>query len=90
MVAIVEGLITRHTETRRKAGRPSLGPEPARLPERPFVDEIQGKKRKKCVVCDQERPHGYKDSRMRTWCSECGVALCAIGFFKRYHPFQAH
>ena len=90
MVAIVEGLISGHTETRRKAGHPSLGPEPARQTVRPFVDDIPEKKRKKCIVCDQERAHGYKDSRMRTWCSECVVALGAIGFFKRYHTFQAH
>ena len=35
-VALVEGLVAGHTETRRKAGRPSLGPEPARH----FVDYI--------------------------------------------------
>ena len=87
-VALVEGLVAGHTETRRKAGRPSLGPEPARLTERHFVDYIPEKKRKKCVVCAQDRADGYKGSRIRTWCSECGVALCAISCFKRYHTLQ--
>ena len=49
-VALVEGLVAGHTETRRKAGRPSLGLEPARLTERHFVDYIPEKERKKCVV----------------------------------------
>ena len=84
-VALIEGLVAGHTETRRKAGRPSLGPEPARLPERHFVDDIPEKKRKKCVVCAQDRVDGYKGSRIRTWCSECCVAL---GCFKRYHTFE--
>ena len=81
-VALVEGLVVRHTETRRMAGHPILGPEPARLTERHFVDDIPEKKHKKCVVCAQNRADGYKDSRIRTWCSECGVALCAIGCYK--------
>ena len=33
-------MVVGHTETREKAGHPSLGPEPARLTERHFVDVI--------------------------------------------------
>ena len=88
-VALVEGLVVGHTETRRKAGHPSLGSEPApRLTERPFVDDIPEKKHKKCVVCAQDRADGYKGSRIRTCCGECGLALCAICCFKRYHTLQ--
>ena len=87
-VAPVEGLVVGHTETYRKAGHPSLGPESARLTERHFLDGIPEKKHKKCVVCAQDRADGYKGSRIRTWCSECGVALCAICCFKQYHTLQ--
>ena len=50
-VALVEGLVTGHTETRRKAGHPSLGPEPARLTEHHFVDDIPDKKQKMYCLC---------------------------------------
>ena len=43
-VALVEGLVVGHTEIRRNAGHPILGPEPARLTERHFVDDIPEKK----------------------------------------------
>ena len=43
-VALVEGLFVGHTETCRKEGHPRLGPEPARLTERHFVDDIPEKK----------------------------------------------
>ena len=89
-IALLDGLVVGHIETRRKAGHPSLGPEPARLTERHFVDNILEKKHKKCVVCAQDRADGYKGSRIRTWCTECGVALGAIGCFKRYDTLQAH
>ena len=55
-----QGLVVGHTETRRKAGHPSLGPEPACLTERHFVDDIPEKKHKKCVVCAQDRADVYK------------------------------
>ena len=84
-VALVEGLVVGHTETQRKAIRPSLGPEPARH----FVDSMHEKKHKKCVVCAQDRADWHKGSRIRTWCSECGVALGAIGCLKRYHTLQS-
>ena len=74
-VALVEGLVVGHTETRRKAIRLSLGPEPARLTGRHFVDDIPEKKRTKCVVGAQDSRDGYKDSRIRTWCSECDEIL---------------
>ena len=89
-VALAEGLVVGHTEQRRKAAHPSLGPEPARLTERHFVEDFHEKKHKKCVVCAQDRSDGYKGSRIRTWCTECGVALCAIACFKRYHTLQTH
>ena len=66
-VALVEGLVVVHTETRRKAGHPSVGPEPARMTERYFVDDIPEMKHKKCVVCAQDRADGYKGSRIKTW-----------------------
>ena len=87
-VSLVEGMVAGHTETRRKEGHLSLGPEPARMTERHFVDDIPEKKRKKWVVCVQDSTDGYKGSRIRNWCSECGVSLCAIGCFKRYHTLQ--
>ena len=87
-VALIESLVAGHTETRRKACHPSLGPDPAHLTELNFVDDIPEKKYKKCVVCAQDRAEGYKGSRIRTWCSEYDVALCAIRCFKRYHTLQ--
>ena len=53
-VGLVEGLVAGHTETSRKAGRPSLD-----LTERHFVDHIPEKKRKKCALCAQNRADGY-------------------------------
>ena len=61
-VALVERLVVGHTETRRKAGHPSLGPEPAWTSfcrwhplEETFL---------KCVVCAQDRADGYKGSAL--------------------------
>ena len=77
-VALVESLVVGHIETRRKAGHPSLGPEPACVTERHFVDNIPEKKHKKCVICAQDIAVGYKGSRIRTWCSECGVVSVVL------------
>ena len=40
------------------------------------------------VVCAQQREKGFKGSRIGTWCKDCGVALCAIGCFRRYHTLS--
>ena len=87
-VALVDGLVARHTETRRKAGHPSLCPQPARLTERHLVDNIPEKKRNKCVACAQDIADGYKGSLIRTWCSECGVALCACYMLLQAIPYS--
>lgn len=87
-VALVEGLIGGYAEARKRSCRPSLGPEAARLTGRHFLETIPDKKRRKCEVCAHKEADGYKGSRIRTWCSDCGVALCMEDCFKRYHTLQ--
>ena len=47
----LEFQVAGHTETCRKAGRPSLCPDPARLTECHFVDDIPKKKQEMGCLC---------------------------------------
>ena len=82
-VALVEGLIARYEKPRTRAGRPSLVADEARLTDRHFIGYIPENKRRKCEVCTQGKFVGFKGSRIRTWCSDCGVGLCIGDCFRR-------
>ena len=60
----------------------------ARLTARHFIGYIPENKRRKCEVCTQDKSVGFKGSRIRTWCSDCGVGLCIGDCFRRYHTLQ--
>ena len=87
-VALVEGLIAAYEEPRTRAGRPSVVADEARLTARHFIGYIPENKRRKCEVCTQDKSVGFKGSRIRTWCSDCGVGLCIGDCFRRYHTLQ--
>lgn len=60
------GLVGNFRQPRRLVGRPRLYTQ-ARLTERHFIEQLDGRKRKVCLICK---------SKVRTWCSSCSVGLC--------------
>lgn len=84
LVSVIEGLINGYQEPRVRGRRPSVGPHESRLTERHFIENIPDDKRRKCAVCSNNAS-AYKGTRIRTWCPDCGVALCLSNCFKLYH-----
>ena len=84
IIGVVEGLIGEYKEPRKKVGRPSLTIPSNLSCVRHFIENIPDKKRRKCVMCAQNRTDGFKGSRVRTWCKDCGVGLC-MKCFPLYH-----
>ena len=85
---VVRGLLANYERPVTRVGRRPLQPLPNRLTERHFLANItsttSGGKypRPDCVVCSDR---SVKRHQIQTICKQCGVPLCAVPCFERYH-----
>ena len=84
--AVIDGLLKNWQPPRKKVGRPSLLPE-LRLTERHFPDKYENPKYKpECRACS-DRQAGRR-VQTRFFCKQCGVPLCIVPCFERYHTLK--
>ncbi|KAM4544857.1 piggyBac transposable element-derived protein 4-like [Odontesthes bonariensis] len=86
---VITGLMDGYSKKETNKGRKSssLGDLPGRLTERHFIHRADDKP--DCVVCsDRTRPKGRRQTHFR--CRQCGVGLCVVPCFERYHTIKAY
>lgn len=84
--AVIDGLLKNWQPSRKKVGRPSLLPE-LRLTDCHFPDKYENPKYKpQCRACS-DRQTGRR-VQTRFFCKQCGVPLCIVPCFERYHTLK--
>ncbi|XP_046380083.2 piggyBac transposable element-derived protein 3-like [Haliotis rufescens] len=74
-----------NTQVKRRTGRPRTQPPSRRLTGRHFIEVLPEGKRKQCVLCrKRQRAIDGSAGKVRTWCPDCHVGLCAR-CFRQYH-----
>ncbi|CAC5426390.1 unnamed protein product [Mytilus coruscus] len=80
---IVQGLIGQHREGQTRPSRRRLH-QSTRLTARHFIEWIPNKRRMRCAVYSGKE-NRFSETRIRTWCPDCGVGLCVGRCFKNFH-----
>ncbi|XP_046329987.2 piggyBac transposable element-derived protein 3-like [Haliotis rufescens] len=74
-----------NTQVKRRTGRPRTQPPSRRLTGCHFIEVLPEGKRKQCVLCrKRQRAIDGSAGKVRTWCPDCHVGLCAR-CFRQYH-----
>jgi hypothetical protein len=85
----VGGLIGNFREGNKRRGRKSsiIHLSVANHNQHHYIDIIPEGRRRKCAVC-ADRSNTFRKSRISTWCSTCGVGLCVVDCFRKFHAGQ--
>ncbi|XP_071490416.1 piggyBac transposable element-derived protein 4-like [Diadema antillarum] len=82
---VIEGLLNGYRASRyRRTPSPPIADNEARLIERHFPAEFEDRQhRPDCYVCSDRRRGRRRQTR--TYCRQCGLAMCCIPCFEIYH-----
>ncbi|XP_071489198.1 piggyBac transposable element-derived protein 4-like [Diadema antillarum] len=82
---VIEGLLNGYRASRyRRTPSPPIADNEARLTERHFPAEFEDRQhRPDCYVCSDRRRGRRRQTR--TYCRQCGLAMCCIPCFEIYH-----